>query len=170
MASKVEELKAQVSAIEADLQVAERQAVEAPTSELGAVGALIAGLRARLSGLRDALAAAMAWQERKAEVEAAKAAAAAREEAIAGIRARQADLEGRTRAFFDGIIEVEDRLIDLWAEWDRIKREEKELSEEASALGVSAPLGVATPERVREIARGRSVFLRWKPNCRHGMR
>jgi len=166
----VEELRAQVAAVEGELQVAERKAVEAPAAELGGIGALIAGSRARLSGLRDALSAAMATQERKAEAEAAKAAAQAREEAIVAVRAKQADLEGRTRAFFSGIIEAEDRVVDLWAEWDRIKREEKELSEEAAALGVSAPLGVATPERVREIARGRSVFLRWKPAQRFGIR
>ena len=112
----------------------------------------------------------MATQERKAEAEAAKAEAQAREEAIAGVRARQAELEGRTRAFFEGLIEVEDRLIELWADRDRVKAEERALAEEAAALGVSAPLGVETPERVREIARGRSAYVRWKPLRRHGMR
>ncbi|MDI9613326.1 MAG: hypothetical protein QM330_09830, partial [Acidobacteriota bacterium] len=102
--------------------------------------------------------------------QAARTAAEARDVAIAAVGEKQAALTGRLDAFMAGIVALEDQAVALWAEYDAVQAGIRELAAEAAALGVQAPVHADTPERVRHIMANRSVYLRWKPGQRHGLR
>ncbi len=163
------DLRAQVATTKSALAEAEARAVTASPAELAEVGAMIAGLRAKLTGLEGALADALAAEAHAAQLQAARTAAEARDVAIAAVGEKQAALTARLEGFMAGIVALEDQAVALWAEYDAVQEGVKELAAEAAALGVQAPVLVEPGERARKIAAGRSVYVRWQPAQRHGL-
>lgn len=163
------DLRAQVTTTKSALAEAEARAVTASPAELADVGAMIAGLRAKLTGLEGQLADALAAEAHDAQLQAARTAAEARDMAICAVGEKQAELSGRLDAFMAGMVALEDQAIALWGEFYAVQDGIRELAAEAAALGVQAPVLVEPGERARKIAAGRSVYIRWQPAQRHGL-
>jgi chromosome segregation ATPase len=153
---------ATIKQTEADLAAAEHAAANADASKLASAGGLLAGLRARLDGLRQ--------RKAQEDAEAAKAAAAKAEKekaaAIAALHARQAELVARLGAWPATLFELEKRANAVWADYGDIQQAIADLAADGQRLGIGAPpvlapWGNQTDEHLRLIQRGASPVKWW---------
>jgi chromosome segregation ATPase len=151
---------AMIKQTEVDLANAEKSCADA--SDLATAGGLLAGLRARLDGLRQ--------RKAREDAEAAKAAAAKAEAeraaAIEAIKARQAELTARLGAWPATLFELEKRADAVWADYGDIQQAIADLAADGQRLGIGAPPVLATwgtdvDAHLRLIQRGSSAVKWW---------
>jgi len=161
MTTKIQVVEREIEQTREAQDAAQREATTATGDALSKVGAVLAGLGAKMRGLqgqRDDLAATQADAQARREV-------AEREkqhaDAVAAIRARQQDLTERKIRWVADMEAIEDHVAALWGELATVNAAIRDLHADARALGIQAPVTVATPERVRAVGLDRSPYLKW---------
>lgn len=165
------DIRAKLGATEGELREAEAQAAKAKPDKLEAIGALVAGLQAKVKALQSQL---RETEGKEAEAEAERERKRAERERAAAVKdfqkRRQAHVDAwkRWASRMEGL-EVE--LLTLWGEYGDMLAERKDLAAEAKTLGLQ--LGDVTQgvgsELFDRMTRGSTPLVNWSSRRRFGV-
>lgn len=157
-----DDLRRQLSQVDADIVALERQAAGmTDENELTELGARVSGLQLRSKGLWGELNQALA-QEAEWEAERQRAATAAQRAADCfAVRNRAEQLRARWGAWNASIVSAETALFAIWDDLADIQRQRKDIDAQAAVLGISVTTGAEENERMKVIQKGRSPVRHW---------
>jgi len=147
--------------VQSELAQAEQQAATATGEDLGAIGGMVAGLRAKIEALQGQRTAAQRKEQERAAQELAQHKAEERRAAIVVLEERRTSIVATFAEWESDMLGEEDRVVALWGRYDALQASIRKHTKDAQALGADVPIILEPSQRMRRLQTGLSPAIKW---------